>query len=172
MRMTTFLLWNLAGFGGALVANSFVEWFVHRFIMHKPSKLIPYGYAHTTSHHRVFGPGPSYHVLFPEMRDHGIGFTWREYVLFPIFCTALYLPVQLLTGKPVYLGALAAVFAGLIAFDVLHRRFHDPRNTWFQRSRVFRFLKEHHRLHHADMTRNFNVTMPLADLCLGTLRVK
>lgn len=163
-----YALWNLAGLGGALVVNSFVEWTVHRYIMHRP--FFYYGYLHTTSHHATFGHDETYHALNEEMLEHGTSFTWREYLMFPIFTTALYLPVQLLTGKPVYAGALLAVLLGLLAFDLLHSRFHVPQDSWFQRTRVFRFLKEHHRLHHENHESNLNVTLPLADLCFRTLR--
>lgn len=163
-------LWNLAAFPVFFLINSFVEWGAHRFVMHKPNKILPYGYLHTTSHHKVFGSDETYHALNAEMLEHGIGFTWKEYVIFPVFCTMIYLPIELLTHRPIYFGAIASVFAGLILFDVLHRRFHNPRDTWFQRTRYFKFLKEHHRLHHADMTKNFNVNFfPIADWILGTL---
>lgn len=161
--------WNLIAFMSAFVLNSFIEHLTHLLIMHRRCPLIPYGYDHTTSHHAVFGSGETYHATQPWMLAHGIGFTWREYLLFPIFCSAVYIPVELVVGRPLYVGAIASVFVGLIAFDVLHRRFHNPRDTWFQRSRLFLFLKNHHRRHHEDMTRNLNVVFPLADLLFGTL---
>lgn len=165
---TQVLLWNLAAFPAAFLLNSFIEWGAHRFVMHKP--FIPYAFKHQTSHHMWFGSNESYHALTPDMLEHGIGFSWREYIIFPFFCSLLYIPIQYFSHRPVYFGALFAVFFGLMCFDILHRRFHNPKDTWFQRSGVFRFLKEHHRLHHADMTKNFNVVFPLADLVMGTLK--
>lgn len=164
-----YVLWNLAGFGGALIVNSFIEWAVHRFIMHKPSRLIPYGYEHVTTHHTTFGSGPSYVVLSDEMREAGLAFTWREYVLFPVGCSLIYLPLEWLVGRPIFLGAILAVFLGLVAFDIIHAHFHEPRGGWLERTGAFRFLNRHHRLHHERNWKNFNVTNPLADLCLGTL---
>lgn len=164
-----YALWNLAGFGGALVANSFVEWAVHRWIMHKPNRIIPYGYLHMTSHHATFGSGRTYVAIDDDMLEHGIAFTWREYVLFPAFCLALYAPVELLVGRPLLPGALLAVFVGLVAFDALHSRFHAPKGSWLERTRVYRFLNRHHQLHHERVWRNFNVVVPLADLVMGTL---
>lgn len=163
-----YVAWNAVAFAGALIVNSFVEWATHRFVMHKRNPLIPYGYLHTTSHHAVFGSDETYHAIRPGMLEHGIGFTWREYVLFPVACSAIYGPVELLLGRPIYLGALAAVFVGLAAFDVLHRRFHNPRDTWFQRTKVFLALKKFHREHHADMTVHYNVVFPIADFIFGT----
>lgn len=164
-----YVLWELTGFAGALVVNSFIEYFAHRLIMHKPSRLIPYGYEHVTTHHTTFGSGVTYVVIRDEMKKDGLAFTWREYVIFPVSCSLLYVPAELLVGRPIYLGCLMAVFAGLVAFDVIHYRFHFPQRGWMERTRVFRFLCQHHRLHHERMWKNFNVTLPIADLCLGTL---
>jgi hypothetical protein len=175
MKMTepwvVFLAWNAGAFFAAFVLNSFVEWAVHKFIMHKLNWLIPYGYLHTTSHHKVFGSDETYHAQSQEMLEHGTAFTWREFVLFPILCLALYAPFEVLTGKPTTAGAIAAVFFGLVSFNFLHYRFHVPSDTWFQRTWIFRFLKEHHRRHHEDMTKNFNVSFfPMADWLMGTLK--
>jgi hypothetical protein len=165
----TYWLWNLAAFAAAIPLNSFIEWATHRFVMHRPFKLIPYGYLHTTSHHARFGADASYYASTAEDRDH-ILFTWKEYTLLPLFCLLAYSPIELLLGKPILIGVLAATFFGLQMFNSLHWRFHVPAETWFQRTRFFRFLKEHHRLHHEDMTKNFNVYfLPLADWICGTL---
>jgi hypothetical protein len=164
-------LWNLAAFAVAIPLNSFVEYGAHRFVMHRRFWLLPYGYLHTTSHHARFGSDDSYYAKTDEDRDH-IRFTWKEYVLFPLFCLIAYAPVELLVGRPILIGILAATFVGLQGFNSLHWRFHVLGDTWFQRTRFFRFLKEHHRLHHLDMTRNFNVYFfPLADWCFKTLQL-
>jgi len=46
---------------------------------------------------------------------------------------------------------------------------HKPGIAWIERTRMFRFLKQHHQLHHSYMGTNFNVVLPLADWMLGTL---
>lgn len=164
-----YVLWNLAGFFGSIVLNSFVEHWVHKHIMHKLNPIIPYGYLHTTSHHAKFGHDESYETKDPVLKGHVL-FTWKEYTLFPVFCLALYAPVELLIGRPILAGVLVAVFCGLQAFNSLHWRMHVPENTWFQRTWVFRFLKNHHKLHHERMDTNLNVVFPLADWVMGTLR--
>lgn len=165
-----YALWNLASFALSFFANSFIEWAVHRFVMHRRFPFIPYGYEHTTSHHAKFGADESYHAREEWLKSHVL-FTWREYTLLPLLCLAAYAPVELALGRPVLLGVLAATFAGLQMFNSLHWRFHVPSDTWFQRTRFFLYLKEHHRIHHADMTRNFNVYFfPIADWAMGTLR--
>ena len=83
--------------------------------------------------------------------------------------TGLY-PPELLTGRPIFLGAILAVFLGLVAFDVIHARFHEPRGGWLERTGAFRFLRRHHELHHERQYKNFNVTNPLADMCSRNAR--
>lgn len=165
-----YLLWNLGAFFAAFVSGSFIEHGIHRLVMHKKFPLLPYGYEHTTSHHAKFGADETYHAQEEWLKNH-ILFTWREYVLFPLLCLAIYCPIELLVGRPVLIGGMAATFAGLQMFNSLHWRFHVPSDTWFQRTRFFQYLKEHHRVHHADMTKNFNVHfLPIADAVLGTLK--
>jgi sterol desaturase/sphingolipid hydroxylase (fatty acid hydroxylase superfamily) len=47
---------------------------------------------------------------------------------------------------------------------------HVPANRWFERTKAFKFSKEHHRIHHKYMNQNLNVFLPIADRCLGTYR--
>lgn len=170
-----YALWNLASFTAAFfLLNSFIEHQIHSRVMHRLFWLVPYGYAHTTSHHARFGSDKSYTLDGPadERRTH-ILFTWREYVILPPVCLAAYAPVEWIAGKPILLGILLSAFAGLQMFNSLHWRFHAPSDTWFQRTSFFQFLARHHRIHHGDMTKNFNVYfLPLADMCLGTLDTK
>lgn len=159
--------------GSFFFLNSFIEWTAHRYVMHRLFWLVPYGYAHTTSHHAKFGTD-SYTLKGKDddRRTH-ILFTWKEYVILPLVCLAAYAPVEFLSGKPILAGILLSAFAGLQAFNSLHWRFHAPSDTWFQRTRFFKFLARHHKLHHEDMTKNFNVYfLPISDFCFRTLITK
>lgn len=164
-----YVLWNVGAFFAAFLANSFIEWATHRYVMHGRFPFISYGYLHTTSHHAKFGADESFHAQEEWLKDH-ILFTWREYVLLPLTCLVLYAPIEFLIGRPILIGVLAAALVGLQMFNSLHWCFHVPSDTWFQRTRFFRYLKEHHRRHHEDMTKNFNVYfLPIADWCFNTL---
>lgn len=168
----TYAAWSAGAFVATFFLNSFIEWAAHRYVMHRPFKLIPYGYAHTTSHHAKFDGFDRYTLDGPgDDRRDNIVFTWREYVLFPVVCLAVYTPVEMLMGKPIMVGVLLATFSGLQLFNSMHLRFHAPsERSWLQGTRFFRFLREHHRLHHEDMTKNFNVYFfPIADWVFGTM---
>jgi hypothetical protein len=54
-------------------------------------------------------------------------------------------------------------------YEGLHFLMHKPTFPFIERSRMFQFIKRHHRIHHVHMNRNLNVLLPLADLLLGTL---
>src|SRR4029077_11375474 len=58
------------------------------------------------------------------------------------------------------------------AYEYLHWCMHLPRKRNVERSGIFLRLNGHHLLHHRYMSRNFNVVLPLADLCLGTLLLR
>src|SRR5205085_10888747 len=61
------------------------------------------------------------------------------------------------------------IFVYYGCYEGFHYLMHRPMIGWIERSRLFRFLERHHRLHHVHMGTNFNVVCPLADLSLGTL---
>lgn len=169
--MIDYFLWTLGAFCGGFLTNNFVEWMVHRFVMHKPFN--EYAYRHVTTHHTAFRADETYHADLgdAEKIEKGTSFTWREYLLFPLLCFFLYGAVDLAVGKPILPGALLSVLVNLMMFDILHYNYHVPRDSWFQRTWFFRFMKEHHRLHHADMRKNFNVSFfPIADVVMGTLK--
>jgi hypothetical protein len=165
-----YLLWNALAFAGACLVNSFVEWGAHRFVLHG-TRLGRFAYElHHVGHHGMFGAGETYHALNDEMRSH-VTFVLRDYVLFLVVTTPLWMAVEYATGRPLILGGVLATLAGLQMFNSFHWRFHVPTDTWFQRCWFFKTLKEQHRRHHADMTSNFNVySFPLADWVLGTLQ--
>jgi sterol desaturase/sphingolipid hydroxylase (fatty acid hydroxylase superfamily) len=49
---------------------------------------------------------------------------------------------------------------------------HLPRKRDIERSGIFFRLNGHHLLHHRYMHKNYNVVLPFADLCLGTLLLR
>ncbi|MGI0148705.1 MAG: sterol desaturase family protein [Thermoplasmata archaeon] len=167
---TWFVTWNAVGFVGAFVLNSFVEWAAHRFVLHG-TRLGRFAYdLHDRQHHVIFDGGALYHAQDEFMRTH-VTFVLRDYILFLLVTTPLWVGAELLVGRPLVVGGVAATLAGLQLFNSLHWRYHVPSETWFQRTRAFQYLKEHHRAHHEDTRCNFNVAFfPIADLLLGTLR--
>jgi sterol desaturase/sphingolipid hydroxylase (fatty acid hydroxylase superfamily) len=72
----------------------------------------------------------------------------------------------------VVLGALLACGSYYGAYEYMHWCMHLPKKRDIERSGIFFRLNGHHLLHHRYMHKNFNVVLPLADLCLGTLLLR
>jgi len=167
---TWFLLWNAVAFAGAFVVNSFVEWTAHRFFMHS-NKIVRFGYdLHHVGHHGMFGADETYHAQNDEMRAH-VAFVPRDYFMFLFITVPIWSLAEVLSRRPMIIGGVLATLTALQMFNSFHWRFHVPSDTWFQRTRFFRYIKNNHRLHHADTHSNYNVHFfPLADWVLGTLK--
>lgn len=69
-------------------------------------------------------------------------------------------------------GGILACSAYYGAYEYIHWCMHLPRKRHVERSGIFFRLNGHHLLHHRYMSKNFNVVLPLADLCLGTLLLR
>jgi hypothetical protein len=171
--MHQFFFWTATGFLAATVYASFFEWILHRFIMHRPMGRFTYPFErHALVHHRIFRADPTYHLSRDEDK-HTIPMAWWNgpaliaVGLIP-FVAAAWFGKQwgLLCG-----GALVCI-GYYAAYEYLHWCMHLPRRRHVERSGIFFRLNGHHLLHHRYMHKNFNVVLPLADLCLGTLLVR
>lgn len=175
--MTSWLLWTLVGFGGGVFVGSFIEWLAHRHILHS-DRFVTFAYQlHDVSHHSLFGDDDTYTAVTDSDDDKGrrehIEFVPRDYLMFMAATAPFWLLAEWLLGVPIAFGATLATLAQLQLFNSFHWRYHVPSDTWFQRTWFFRFLSNHHRIHHGNPIYNLNVAfLPLADLCLGTLRTK
>lgn len=165
-----YVLWNVAGFWGAFFLNSFIEWASHKFILHS-NKIVKFAYElHDREHHVLFNGMDTYHAQNEDVKKH-VAFVPRDYILFLLVTAPIWVVSEFIVGRPIFIGGVLATLAGLQLFNSLHWRYHVPSDTWFQRTRFFRYLKEHHRKHHSDTSCNYNVNFfPIADWVLGTLR--
>jgi hypothetical protein len=171
-RPGAYALWALAAFFGSLIYGSFFEWTFHRFVMHRRIRWFSLPFElHAVQHHGLFGADHTYHAQDEDMKKHVL-FVARDYIFLLAVNFPVALGVELFFGRPMVLGWFLATLGYLQTFNMIHWRFHVPSETWFQRSRLFLWLKRHHLLHHENPKRNTNVVIPLADLCLGTLAMK
>ena len=157
-----------------LLAANASEYLVHRLLMHRPLWPRTLYRNHTLGHHRAF------HHDSMEIAS------WRELdlVMMPWFSLLLFFAsmAPLVIGVSLWLGCGAAgllLLTGVVTFvlyEGMHALYHLPlpllRRLRLLDSRVYRFLYDHHRHHHR-LTRmrwtNFNISMPLADRCFGTI---
>jgi hypothetical protein len=146
------------------VYASFAEWFVHRYGMHT-DRLSRWAFQrHAIQHH-------SNHRALKNFYAPSIVYQIWESSAIPLLWFA-HIPLYLLAGKlwapaaGVGMAIGAAVYT--VAYEVIHFHIHAPRGYWFQRTRVFHFYCEYHRVHHHRARWNYNVVLPLADIVLGT----
>ena len=168
--MIPFLLWLGAGFALALVAASFFEWVLHRFVMHRPLGSFRYAFrTHALTHHKIFRADETYHLHDPK-DTWTIPMAWWNGPVLIVFMLLPFIAAGRALGSPaITCGALLANCAYYSVYETLHWCMHQPGGRRVERSGLFFRLNGHHLLHHRYMRKNFNVVFPLADLCLGTL---
>jgi hypothetical protein len=156
-----------------LVASNVIEYLMHRLLMHRPLWPRTLYRNHTLGHHRAF-----HH----ESMEIG---AWRELdlVMMPWFSLLLFFagvaPVVAVLWSALGRGVaglfLATAVISFVTYETMHALYHFPSGVLERlrllQNRAFRFLYDHHRHHHR-LTRmrwtNFNISIPLSDLCFGT----
>lgn len=154
-----------------LICN-FFEWWIHRFVMHRPSKnpLFRAVYSrHTLMHHQFF---TEHEMRFSSEQDWRVTF-FPPYAL--VVFTLMSIPAAL------FLGAVLSANTGwlfittttsmYLIYEFMHFCCHIEDN-WFVRNTPFiNTIRRHHTAHHNQnimMERNMNLTFPVMDWLFGT----
>jgi hypothetical protein len=153
----------------ALVTCNLIEYAGHRWIMHERTGYLPYAYeAHTLRHHRCFDEG---HMGLTSWRDFGLLlFVPRDILFFSLATLPGLALAAVLAPRNVFALAAAAVPLHYLFYETAHLVSHLPDAHWIARSRLVAGFRRRHALHHGDTRTCFNVTLPIADFLLGTLR--
>jgi hypothetical protein len=169
----TFFFWTAIGTLIAIVYCSIFEWLLHKFIMHRPLGSFSYPYkAHALLHHRIFKSDHTYHLV-DEKDKYTIPMAWWNGPALVTIASIPFVLASLLSGSwGILVGAALATSAYYGAYEYMHWCMHLPRKRHVERSGIFFRLNGHHLLHHRYMNRNYNVVLPLADLCFGTLLLR
>lgn len=169
----TFLFWTSIGAIAAVFFASFFEWVLHRYIMHKPMGTFRYPFErHTLVHHKIFKADHTYHLI-NEADKKTIPMAWWNGPVLLALCELPFIIIAITSRKwGLICGAGVAFTAYYAAYEYMHWCMHLPRKRHVERSGIFFRLNGHHLLHHRYMHKNFNVVLPLADLCLGTLLLR
>ena len=161
------------GFVIAVVYASLFEWTLHRYIMHRPLGKFTYPFkSHALVHHHIFKSDHTYHLIH-EPDKWTIPMAWWNGPVLILVGLTPFLVAAISSGQWVILaGAALACAAYYGAYEYMHWCMHLPRKRNIERSGIFFRLNGHHLLHHRYMGKNFNVVLPLADLCFGTLLLR
>jgi hypothetical protein len=165
--------WLAASFGTGIIFASFFEWTLHRYLMHRPLWKFDYAFqAHAVVHHNTFKADHTYHLI-NEADKKTIPMAWWNGPVLILLNMLPIVPLAWWLGQwSILVGALAAFILYYFAYEYMHWCMHLPKARRLERSWIFYRLNGHHLLHHRYMHKNFNVVMPLADLCLGTLLLR
>lgn len=172
--MQTMFLQIASGIAIGLTYASLCEWLLHRYLMHRPWKLLRYPFeTHTIIHHHVFKADASYHLQNAKDKDI-IRMAWWNGPTLVAISQIPWLLIALFTSFSwwSYAGITITIAAYYATYEVLHWFMHLPKARRIECSWFFRRLNGHHLLHHRYMGKNFNVVFPLFDLLLGTLVVR
>lgn len=183
----------LGAFLGIKLFNAFMEYFFHRYVLHKPVlPLLGRLYRQHTLHHsltriarRRTGSGRElpyveniYPMMEPEQHEASF-FPWFTLPAFGLFVTPLLAVLTwLLPSFPWFSAGFLAVTASLILYEVFHAIEHWPFEKWepLIESRRWGWLWRHiysfHLRHHAVIDCNEGIsgffTFPVADLVFRT----
>ncbi|MFK7851787.1 MAG: sterol desaturase family protein [Akkermansiaceae bacterium] len=171
--MNDFLLWAGVAFVANIAAASFFEWLLHKYVMHRPLGNFRYAFqAHAVVHHKTFKADESYHLSNEKDKETIPMAWWNGPILILIFSIPCAI-ISWITGQwGIHLGAILAFGTYYGVYEYIHWCMHLPKARRVEKPWWFRRLNGHHLLHHRQMHKNFNVVLPLADLCLGTLVIR
>jgi len=168
-----FLFWVPAGFALGTTFASFFEWALHRFFMHQPVGRFDYAFkAHAVVHHNVFKADHTYHLIHEKDKETIPMAWWNGPLLIALTQLPFAIAGACMGSFAILYGSLIACTAYYAAYEYMHWCMHLPKRRRIERSKLFLRLNGHHILHHRYMHKNFNVVLPLADLCLGTLMLR
>jgi hypothetical protein len=166
----------LAAFTGGIVYCSFFEWTLHKYLMHKPLLGFRYAFkAHAQTHHRIFEFEETYSLQRDEDKTL-VAMAWWNAPVIIAANTPVWFGAGMIAGlghftANFWIGAVGAACSMVVYYAVyesLHWCMHVPGHRWFSNARWFKFLDDHHRMHHKRPMSNLNVVFPLADLILRT----
>lgn len=181
-----------AAFGTGLVITAIIaspiEWIVHRYIYHRSSIIFRRIYAVHLAHHHLYFPPWRYvtrgsaqriPILGTDLRvpqaskwDNAMTYFAHFGFYMTLGAALIWTPAWLVSQSvPFLLGAMFGTILFSNLFIIVHDATHRPGCHSFIESRGwFRFLDEHHYIHHVNTEVNFNFLLPLADWLFGTLR--
>lgn len=159
-----------------IVQASFFEWTFHRYWLHRPWLPKDVFTAHTLVHHQLCKHDDTFQVHTEEQHE-ALSFQWWGGPFLVLLNTIPWVVASLILSLnhvplpwlPFVITFPVTMLVYYVGYEGFHFLMHKPSVAWIERSRYFRFLEKHHRIHHNQMDRNLNVLLPLADLCLGTL---
>lgn len=164
--------WEWALMLPVFLAGNFVEWFLHRYVMHRRIDVFALRAIyerHTRQHHQYFTDQEATIDTTREFRI--VFFPWRVLVTLGVGGGGLGYLVSLLINT----NAGYVVFSTMVGQYLIYETFHyccHVHDNWFVRNMPFiNTIRRHHTAHHnmgIMMKYNMNLTFPIADWLMDT----
>jgi hypothetical protein len=159
------IFWLIA----SLALMSFLEHWIHRFLMHKKSPLSDRFAAfkkmfehHAVLHHAHYRDIFSDEAVPPGVDRH-IRLSMSEGMMEALPFCAIFATVSI-PGAVIF---MSVVCSHHFLWNQIHLEMHKPEKRFFSEWPIYKFLARHHFLHHKYPGMNFNVVLPFADYVLG-----
>ena len=181
----------LEGIAFMVLTGALFEWLVHRYIMHRPSRIpllrLVYHVHHRADHWVHFPPncyvqpGPIEYPSLSPAKPYALCRTTAARIVtiaayatfYSLFAVPIVAAAWLVTSNTWFTAVLFAAAGTLVfLFIRVHDAVHFPGASRLERFRWFWFLDHHHYIHHLDNRANTNFLLPLGDLVMGTLRLE
>ena len=154
------------------LAGNFVEWFMHRYVMHKRIDVFALRAIyerHTRQHHQYFTDLEPTIDTTREFRI--VFFPWRVLATLGVGGLTLGYLASLVFNQNVGYIVFLTMVAQYLVYETFHYCCHVHDN-WFVRNMPFiNTIRRHHTAHHnmgIMMKYNMNLTFPIADWVMGT----
>ena len=156
----------------ALFLCNIFEWFVHRYVMHRPINvpgLKAVYNRHTLNHHQFFTDDE---IRFLNHRDWRVTvFPTYALVVFTLMSIVPALILGLLISANVGWLVISTTIGMYLLYELMHFCCHVDENRLVANIPFVNTLRRHHTAHHNThlmMERNMNLTFPIADWLFGT----
>lgn len=165
--------------------NAFVEFFFHRYVLHKPFPGLRRFWKKHTRHHALTmvvvqsDGNKNYYPILEEKQKESSFFPWYTLIIFCLVYTPILTMVQILFPKaPVFICGWGAIVFSLVLYEFLHATEHvslekwkrlldHPKFGWFWK-KVYAF----HLRHHAEISSNESISgffgIPIPDIVFRT----
>ena len=174
-RIERLSLWELLFIPAAIFLSNIGEYVAHKELGHKKRKFAKLFYSrHTGDHHSFFN-----HLNYQIDAARDLRVVLFPALLLVAVTVGAAAPMGWIIGR-VFSPNAGWLFAGTLLcsylfYEFIHLCDHLPEHYAITRWPLIKQLREHHRAHHDPdnaTQSNFNVTLPITDWMLGTLKKK
>lgn len=169
---------------GSLVLMSFVEYYLHGYVLHQKNVLPAFLYRwfpaiemerheHSELHHdtyyKIFNDEPD-----PQGKDLAQRIGWKTTLIgFVFFLPWMLLVAYFISPVPSIIFAITGLLY-VLTWNTIHPEMHQPKHPWWSKLWPYRFLARYHFVHHAyhreHVFVNENLVLPFVDFLFGRHR--